>query len=254
MKTPTEQERNELQKKFEAEKGINVTNSQGEFDIDYVAWLEQIVITSQSPAVAEVKELPNNRAIEEQSIKDYSQPAMVVSAVEAAKRQRFSFAFFKGASWVRDKASPIISSLKSENERLKLQNKIFEDLIISSTEENANLEDKNEALEKDNERLKAELAEKKEQILMVKSHLGIANKEISELLSERVASGNSLREILPLSTEDIAVEFAEWLAKEGWDYSLKKDNTWVRVGEYKTTSELYQIFLKETSSNGEGKE
>ena len=35
-----EQDRNELQKRFEKETGTPVINSDGEFDIDYVAWLE----------------------------------------------------------------------------------------------------------------------------------------------------------------------------------------------------------------------
>lgn len=111
------------------------------------------------------------------------------------------------------------------------------------------------------ERLKAELAEKKEQILMVKSHLGIANKEISELLSERVASGNSLREILPLSTEDRAVEFAEWLLKNSELTNSFKDKDgklfWLNYEEekrYFTSEELYKQFLEETSSNGERKQ
>lgn len=123
---------------------------------------------SANASVAEVRELPTEDDIENYCIKNSIQPSY----------NPFT-AFTLGAYWMRDKASPIISPLKSEIERLK-----------------AELEGK----------------------------------------------------------EDRAVEFAEWLAKEGWDYSLKKDNTWVRVGEYKTTSELYQIFLKETSSKGEGKE
>lgn len=40
----TEQDRKELQTQFEEETGVKVINSQGEFDIDYVAWLEEKVI------------------------------------------------------------------------------------------------------------------------------------------------------------------------------------------------------------------
>ena len=39
----TEQDRKEIQDKYKAETGDLVINSQGEFDIDYVAWLEQQV-------------------------------------------------------------------------------------------------------------------------------------------------------------------------------------------------------------------
>jgi hypothetical protein len=37
----TEQERREIQEKFVKETGISVINSEGEFDIDYVVWLEE---------------------------------------------------------------------------------------------------------------------------------------------------------------------------------------------------------------------
>lgn len=41
----TEQDRRELQIRFEKETGTKVTNSQEEFDIDYVAWLEERVFS-----------------------------------------------------------------------------------------------------------------------------------------------------------------------------------------------------------------
>jgi hypothetical protein len=48
----TEQDRRELQMQFEEETGTPVINSQDEFDIDYVAWLEQKVVKNLNiPAV-----------------------------------------------------------------------------------------------------------------------------------------------------------------------------------------------------------
>lgn len=63
--------------------------------------------------------------------------------------------------------------------------------------------------------------------------------------------------------EDRAVEFAEWLVKNKW--YMDSSNSWLTPREAYAQSichgtkgvatvALYQIFLKETSSNGEGKE
>lgn len=43
-----EQERKELQVQFEKQTGTKVINSDGEFDIDYVAWLEEKVCQCSS--------------------------------------------------------------------------------------------------------------------------------------------------------------------------------------------------------------
>lgn len=66
-----------------------------------------------------------------------------------------------------------------------------------------------------------------------------------------------INELQKQEEEDRSVEFAEWLCKKGYDskqiaVSPRWGKTWTGM-EY-TSAELYQIFLKETSSNGEGKE
>lgn len=59
----TEQGRRELQTQFEKQTGTKVINSQGEFDIDYVLWLEAKVLSSNAilavliPSDEEIDEL-----------------------------------------------------------------------------------------------------------------------------------------------------------------------------------------------------
>ena len=55
----TEQDRMELQMQFEKATGIKVINSQGEFDIDYVSWLESKLSAPQPQQSKEI-ELPSD--------------------------------------------------------------------------------------------------------------------------------------------------------------------------------------------------
>lgn len=58
------------------------------------------------------------------------------------------------------------------------------------------------------------------------------------------------------TAEDRAVEFGEWISKKNFIAIKYGHDLWQELATPKifSTKQLYQIFLKETSSNGEGKE
>jgi hypothetical protein len=90
----TEQDRKEIQDRYRKESGEEVINTQGEFDIDYVSWLESLV---DSDCISNVRiSFPDNRISQEAN--DHS----IDYTLDLTEQGIFEDGFEKGAEWVRD--------------------------------------------------------------------------------------------------------------------------------------------------------